>query len=75
MIDLDSLVVDFQHLKSLNLDSIDGLEPIGQLNHPFVEQMMMRFTSYVARIPVDRPTEEDEKKYIQELAGSYALKS
>mgnify|MGYP002734750811 CR=1 FL=1 len=49
----DSLVVDFQHLKSLNLDSIDGLEPIGQLNHPFVEQMMMRFTSYVARIPVD----------------------
>lgn len=75
VIDLDSLVVDFQHLKSLNLDSIDGLEPIGQLNHPFVEQMMMRFTSYVARIPVDRPTEEDEKKYIQELAGSYALKS
>lgn len=36
--------------------------------------MMMRFTSYVARIPVDRPDEEDEQKYIKELAGIYTLK-
>lgn len=36
--------------------------------------MMMRFTSYVARIPVDRPDDEEEQKYIKELAGIYTLK-
>ena len=72
VIDMDCLVVDFQHIRSLDLDNIAKVEPIGQMNHPFVEQMMMRFTSYVARIPVDRPTEDDEQKYITELAGDFA---
>lgn len=70
VIDLDCVVVDFQHIKSLSLD-FNALEPIGQMNHPFVEQMMMRFTSYVARIPVDRPDHGAEQEYIKELAGEY----
>lgn len=74
VIDLDSVVVDFQHIRSLDLGAVKTLEPIAQMNHPFVEQMMMRFTSYVARIPVDRPNETDEQRYISELVGDYSLK-
>lgn len=73
VIDLDCVMVDFQHIKSLSLDC-NTLEPIGQMNHPFVEQMMMRFTSYVARIPVDRPDHDKEQEYIKELAGEYTCK-
>ena len=74
IIDLDSLLVDFQHIRSLDLASIKTLEPLAQMKHPFVEQMMMRFTSYVARIPVDRPNQEDEEKYLNELAENYGLR-
>lgn len=72
---MDCVVVDFQHIRSLDLEQLNSLEPIGQMKHPFIEQMMMRFTSYVVRIPVDRPDDEDEQKYIKELAGIYTLKS
>lgn len=74
VIEMDCLVVDFQHIRSLDLEMIEPLDPIGQMNHPFVEQMMMRFTSYVARIPVDRPDDATEQKYIKELAGDYSQK-
>lgn len=74
VIDLDCLVVDFQHVRSLDLESMDKLEPIGQMDHPFIEQMMMRFTSYVARIPVDRPDDAKEDEYIKELVGECTLK-
>lgn len=74
VLDMDCVVVDFQHIRSLDLEQLNSLEPIGQMKHPFIEQMMMRFTSYVARIPVDRPDDEEEQKYIKELAGIYTLK-
>ena len=74
VIDLDSVVVDFQHVRSLDLETAESLDPIGQMKHPFVEQMMMRFTSYIARIPVDRPDEADEKRYLSELVGNYSPK-
>lgn len=74
VIDMDSVVVDFQHVKSLDVEKISELEPLAQMKHPFVEQMMMRFTSYVARIPVDRPQTDEEQHYLQELADGYQQK-
>lgn len=75
VIDLDCLVVDFQHVRSLDLASMDKLEAIGQIDHPFIEQMMMRFISYVARIPVDRPDDAKENEYIKELVGNILLRN
>ncbi len=73
-IDLDCLVVDFQQIKSIDMDKVPSLEVVGQMNHPFIEQMMMRFTSYTSRIPVDRVDSNMEKIYINELAEGYKHK-
>jgi hypothetical protein len=74
VIDMDCLVVDFQQVKSIEMDKIQFLSIEGQMNHPFVEQMMMRFTCYTSRIPVDRVNSELENIYIQELANGYKPK-
>ena len=73
-IDLDLLFVDFQLIQSIPIENIDKLEYIGQMKSPFTEQMMMRFTSYTARIPSDRVSAELEEKYIQELSDGYHQK-
>ena len=73
-IDMDCLVVDFQQIKSIEMERVPYLSLEGQLNHPFVEQMMMRFTSYTSRIPVDRVNEEMENIYIHELAQGFKCK-
>lgn len=72
VIDLGCVFVDFQQVKSVEISAVDSLSLEGQLNHPFVEQMMMRFTSYTSRIPSERVDETIEKKYIQELADGYS---
>lgn len=46
--------VDFQHLQSIPIESVEDLEVVAQLPSPFKEQMMVQFASYTARIPVDR---------------------
>ena len=74
IIDMDCLVVDFQQIKSIEMDRIPDLDMVGQMNHPFVEQMMMRFTSYTSRIPVDRVDSEKEKMYIKELSDGFTPK-
>ena len=74
VIDLCCLVVDFQQIKSIEMDMVHRLSIEGQMNHPFVEQMMMRFTSYTSRIPVDRVNSEMEAIYIRELAQDFRLK-
>lgn len=71
---MDCLVVDFQQIKSIEMDKIPSLSFEGQMNHPFIEQMMMRFTSYTSRIPVDRVNPEMENIYIRELAQGYKPK-
>lgn len=73
-IDMDCLVVDFQQIKSIEKENIPFLSVEGQMKHPFVEQMMMRFTSYTSRIPVDRVGEEMENIYINELAQGFKQK-
>lgn len=44
------------------------------MKSPFTEQMMMRFTSYTARIPSDRVSEAMENKYIKELSAGFHQK-
>ena len=73
-IDMECLLVDFQQIKSVEKEKIPFLSIEGQLNHPFVEQMMMRFTSYTSRIPTDRVTPEMEEIYLRELTQGYRLK-
>ncbi len=74
IIEMDCLVVDFQQIMSVDMSNVHFLSIEGQMNHPFVEQMMMRFTSYTSRIPVDRVNSEKEKFYINELANGYKQK-
>lgn len=73
-IEMDCLVVDFQQVKSIEMDKIQTLSLEGQMEHPFVEQMMMRFTSYTSRIPVDRVDTGMENIYIHRLARGYKPK-
>lgn len=73
-IDMDCLVVDFQQIRAIEMERVASLSIEGQMNHPFVEQMMMRFTSYTSRIPVDRVAPEMENIYICELADGFKPK-
>lgn len=73
IIDCDLLLVDFQLIKSIPINSCK-LTNEGQMKSPFTEQMMMRFTSYTARIPSDRVDDELEKTYIEKLSVGYHQK-
>lgn len=74
VIDCGLLLVDFQLIQSVPIENIDKFENVGQMKSPFTEQMMMRFTSYTARIPSDRVGDKLEEKYIQELSDGYHQK-
>lgn len=71
VLDIGCLLVDFQQIKCVEFAQINTLEPVAQLKHPFVEQMIMRFTSYTARIPVDRVDECSVEEYCGEIAGKW----
>lgn len=73
IIDLGCLIVDFQQVMSVDYDKSQSFSLEGQLNHPFVEQMMMHFTSYTSRVAVDRVNEDMENLYFSELAEGYDL--
>lgn len=74
VINCDLLFVDFQLIQSIPIKDIDKLGYVGQMKSPFTEQMMMRFTSYTARIPSDRVSEAMENKYIKELSAGFHQK-
>ena len=69
--DAPLFVVDFQMIKSVPFEEINKLENLAQLSSPFVEQMIIHFASYTARIPSDRVEEEKEMKLLDELTGEY----
>ena len=73
VIDAGYLLVDFQRICSVkyNAETIDKLEKIGQLKHPFVEQMMMRFVAYTSRIPSDRVDENKVDEYVTNLSKNF----
>lgn len=71
-IEVPYLLVDFQHIQSIPIESIDSYDVVAQLPTPFKEQMMVLFASYTARIPVDR--EEDTTKIIENLIEPYKRK-
>jgi hypothetical protein len=62
-------LVDFQIVQSVPNKKKD-VEVIAQLKHPFIEQLMMRFVSYTARIPSDRVDEETKKEYFHILSDN-----
>lgn len=70
-IDAPLLVADFQMIKSVEFNKIDQLENLAQLPPPFIEQLIIHFASYTARIPSDRVNEESETKLVEELACGY----
>lgn len=71
ILDAPLLVADFQMIKSVSIDQISHLENIAQLSSPYIEQMILHFASYTARIPSDRVEQEIEEKLINELALPY----
>ena len=70
-IGVDLLMVDFQNLHSLPIESRETVEPLAQLESPYREQMMMHFVSYVARIGVDRVDGGELTRIKHSLAGEY----
>lgn len=71
VIDAPLLLVDFQQLRSLDVDELDDLINEGQLDHPHVEKMMAHFVGYTGRVPTDRADPPEEATYLQELSGDY----
>lgn len=69
VINADLLLVDFQMVKSINVNA--NLDYIGQMKQVFTMQMMSRFVSYTGRVPVDRPDESKINQYIQDLTHGY----
>lgn len=65
------LLVDFQQLRSLEVNMLDDLVNEGQLDHPHVEKMIAQFVGYTGRIPSDRADSQQEANYLQELRGEY----
>jgi hypothetical protein len=53
------LLVDFQRVITLPISERETLSIEGQLPSPYREKMIMHFSSYVARIGVDRIKDED----------------
>lgn len=47
---LPDLVVDFQQLRSIDVDSLKNFEAIATLDSPFAEAMLARFSRYFARV-------------------------
>jgi CheY-like chemotaxis protein len=47
---LPDLVVDFQHLVTLQRDHMGGLERLASLDSPFAEALLARFTRYFGRL-------------------------
>lgn len=68
------MVVDFQLIKSLNVEEKNNISYVAQMASPFVEQMIMHFTAYTARIPSDRVESSTEERYIEILSDGYHFK-
>jgi len=62
-------------IRSVNINEIDKLDNIAKLSSPFIEQMILHFASYTARIPSDRVDPSIEDKLIKELASPYQTSS
>ena len=71
VIDAPLLLVDFQQVRSIDVNIMEDLINEGQLDHPHVEKMMAHFVGYMGRIPTDRAGEPKEATYLQELRGDY----
>lgn len=65
-----SLMADFQHLISIPYQDTSKLEVVAQLDTPYVEQLMVHFASYSARIPSNR---SDSSELISEIISPYHL--
>lgn len=66
----EPLLVDFQRVLSVPFAEDNNFEIFAQLKHPFIEQMMMHFTSYTARIPSDRVSEDKKNEYLSFLSDN-----
>jgi len=53
------LAIDFQRIQSIPYALCENLETVAKLNSPYKEQMIVHFSSYVSRIPVDREDLDD----------------
>lgn len=59
------LFVDFQHLISMPIETAQTFVVVAKLPSPYVEQMMVQFASYIARIPTER--QEDTTAIIDDI--------
>jgi hypothetical protein len=64
--------VDFQFVLSIPIVEIEKLNKIAQLSSPFVEQMIVHFSSYTSRIAVDRCETPQKDEIISKLIEPYS---
>lgn len=71
IIECDPLLADFQMIKSVPPKDIIRLQNVGKLASPFIEQLIVHFTSYSARIPSDRVISSEEQTLLLKLADEF----
>lgn len=71
VLDCPPLLIDFQRIQSIECTEIGNLIAVAQLDSPYKEEMIMRFVSYTARIPVKR--EEYDVSFLNSLIAPYSL--
>lgn len=71
VLDCPPLLIDFQRIQSIESAEIENLTAVAQLDSPYKEEMIMRFVSYTARIPVKR--EEYDVSFLNSLIMPYSL--
>jgi hypothetical protein len=63
--------VDFQLIISIPIDNASALQKIAQLSSPYVEQMIMHFSSYTSRIATDRMDNPQVEEILTLLSDPY----
>lgn len=70
---LPDSIVDFQHLKTVTLEELIGLEVIASLDSPFAEAVLARFARYYGRLgtpDIDRQVVMERLQALSSLATS-----
>ncbi len=69
---IPDLVVDFQQLRSVSLESLKGLKQVATLDSPFAESVLARFSRYFNRLGTP---DIDKNVVIQRLEAATAQKA
>ena len=68
------LLVDFQNLITIPIDELVKLRGIAQLPAPYIQQMIVHYTSYNSRIAVERLGDEQVASIVDRIVSPIHIK-